>query len=173
MKTVYKITVVVLMLVTSFSINAQAVAGSITLNGKHKTELKLETNSAVQLFKEFKTEKYQLGFSFKADDVKPNMYGETIIFFDFITEVRKDGKLIERIVRSKPIPYFPGEMLVGAESFDFIGVLASIDSNEKPDFIGTMPAGKYQISLMAVPKGVTGEIEPLEMYFMLRKRPTR
>ncbi|MFP2997834.1 hypothetical protein ABN763_18115 [Spongiivirga sp. MCCC 1A20706] len=172
MKSLQLLMIGILLLSTSVNF-AQEATGQLLINGKSKFEIQAETNSAVQLFKEFKTGKYQLGFNFKADDVKPNMYGETIIFFDFVTEVRKDGKLVERIVRSKPIPYFPGEMLVGAESFDFIGVLAGIDSNEKPDFIGTMPAGKYQISLMAVPKGVSGEIEPLEVYFILRRRPTR
>lgn len=157
----------------SVALSAQSVTGNVTLNGKSETKLTLETNSAVQLFKEFKTGTYQLGFNFKADDTKPNVYKETIVFFDFITEVRKDGKLIERIIRSKPIPYFPGEMLIGAESFDFIGILSDIGQAKYPDEVGLMPAGEYQVSLMAIPKGFKGAINPLEFYFALRKRPTR
>ena len=47
--------IALLVLISSLSLQAQYVEGQLTLNGKTKTELKLESNSAVQLFKEFKT----------------------------------------------------------------------------------------------------------------------
>ncbi|MEM9868587.1 MAG: hypothetical protein AAF765_12920, partial [Bacteroidota bacterium] len=94
--------------------NAQSVEGELTLNGKTKTELKLESNSAVQLFKEFKTGKYQLKFNFSGRDLVKNVYKEEIVFFNFKTVVRKDGKLVKNVVRKVPLAYFPGDMGIPA-----------------------------------------------------------
>ena len=63
-----------------FFANAQSVKGKLSLNGKSETTLKLETNSVVQLFKEFKTGKYKLQFSFDGDDLPTNIYNEKIVF---------------------------------------------------------------------------------------------
>ncbi|WP_405607700.1 hypothetical protein [Polaribacter sp. Asnod1-A03] len=158
--------------------NAQTIQGTLTLNGKSKTELNLKTNSAVQLFKDFKTEKYKLKFNFKSKEISKNIYGETVIFFDFITVVKKDGIIVKNLQRKQPIPYFPGEMFLPAEAFDFISVLASLDKERHATTIekgyqGTMPEGKYIMQLFAKPVGFKGEIKPLEFSFMLRKRPGR
>ncbi|MEM6514714.1 MAG: hypothetical protein AAF688_00910 [Bacteroidota bacterium] len=155
------------------TLNAQSVKGSLTLNGKTNTELKLETNSAVQLFKDFKTGKYKLGFNFKADGVKPNIYKETIVFFDFTTVIKRDGKVVKKMTRKQPIPYFPGDMGLPAEAFDFAGLLASDPEEEELQMIGTMPDGKYSVALMVNPMGIKGEIQPVEFTFTLRKRPGR
>lgn len=111
MKNTY-ITLIVLF--ATLLINAQEVNGALTLNGKSKTELKLETNSAVQLFKDFKTGKYKLKFSFDGNKLPTNVYKEEIVFFEFITSVKKDGKLVKNVIRKQPIPYFPGDMFIPA-----------------------------------------------------------
>ncbi len=117
--------IALLLLSTVFTIHAQTIKGKLTLNGKPKSELNLETNSAVQLFKEFKTGKYQLKFSFDGKDLPTNIYKEQIVFFEFKTEVFRDGKLVKNIIRKQPIPYFPGEMNIPAEAFDFVSILAT------------------------------------------------
>ncbi|XLS29144.1 hypothetical protein ACJD0Z_18345 [Flavobacteriaceae bacterium M23B6Z8] len=155
-------------------IQAQEISGSVTLNGKTKAELSLESNSAVQLFKEFKEGKYKLGFEFEAFGLPQNIYGEKIVFFNFRTIVKKDGKVIKETIREAPLPYFPGDMFLAAESFDFIPVLASIDQMAgSEEGYGTMPEGNYQIQLIAKPVGFKGTINPLNIYFVLRRRPTR
>ncbi|MFD2588895.1 hypothetical protein ACFSQJ_18360 [Croceitalea marina] len=175
-----RISILIIALISSFSVTAQSVSGKLTLNEKSKTELKLETNSAVQLFKEFKTGKYQLKFSFDGKELPNNIYKEKIIFFEFITSIKKDGKLVKNVIRKQPIPYFPGEMFLPAEAFDFIGVLAGADEEASAtvvpalnELLGTMPKGNYTVELSVKPLGVKGEIKPVEFSFLLRKRPGR
>lgn len=158
-------TLLLLIALSSFC-NAQSVSGKLTLNGKSKTELKLETNSAVQLFKEFKTGKHQLKFNFDGKELPTNIYKEKIVFFEFITRVKRDGELVKNLVRKQPIPYFPGEMFIPAEAFDFVGVLASM-SKEKSQ-IGIIPKGKYTVQLVTKPIGFKGEVAPLEFSFSAR-----
>lgn len=156
--------------------NAQSVEGELTLNGKTKIELKLESNSAVQLFKEFKTGKYQLKFNFSGRDLVKNVYKEEIVFFNFKTVVRKDGKLVKNVVRKVPLAYFPGDMGIPAEAFDFVGLLA-IDPEEegvqmiKKGSTGLMPPGKYNVELYAEPVGTKGKVNPVVFSFTVRKSP--
>jgi hypothetical protein len=154
---------------------AQIVKGRLTLNEKSRVDLVLETNSVTTLFKEFKTKKYNLGFQFKAYDIPKNCYDETVVFFNFYTRVEKDGKLIKEIKREEPFPYFPGDMFLGPESFDFISILGALDggAGNNHKILGTMPEGEYTIKLAVIPDGFKGNINPLEIYFALRKRPTR
>lgn len=156
-------------------INAQNVKGKLTLNGKSQTKLELTSNSAVALFKEFKQGKYKLQFFFEAKDIPKNMYKETIIFFDFITVIKKNGKLVKNIQRKQPIPYFAGEMFIPAEAFDFIGALATLNEEEQATLIkkgyqGTMPKGKYSVQLNIKPVGFKGETASLEFGFSLGDR---
>lgn len=165
----------ILIAVSSFC-NAQSVKGSLTLNNKSQTELQLESNSIVQLFKAFKKGTYQLGFNFEANDTPKNIYGEHIVLFEFRTEIYKDEKLVKNLVRKQPIPYFPGDMMLPAESFDFVGlfiVTSWDDMDKKPELLGVLPEGNYRVKLYASPIGVEGEIKPLDFSFSLRKRPGR
>lgn len=170
--------IALLLLTSSLSLHAQSVEGQLTLNGKTKTELKLESNSAVQLFKEFKTGKYQLKFNFKGKDLAKNVYKEEIVFFNFKTIVKRDGKLMKNVVRKVPLAYFPGDMGIPAEAFDFVGLLASDPEEEeiqmlKDGTIGLMFPGEYSIELHAEPLGAKGEITPVIFNFILRKKPGR
>lgn len=175
-----KNSILLLFVFSMLTINAQNVEGKLSLNGKSKTELKLETNSVVQLFKEFKTGKYQIKFNYKASKVPQNIYKETIVFFNFITTIKKDGEVVKNVSRKQPIPFFPGDMNIPAEAFDFIGELANSLEDEEPadqmikkGFQGTMPEGSYTVQLMVKPVGFKGGIAPLEFSFILRKRPGR
>ena len=172
-----KFILIAALILTAFTaqIKAQSVKGKLTLNEKSRVNLEMETNSVTSLFKDFKTRKYQLQFSFNAYAVKPNMYGEKVVFFDFVTQVKKNGKLIKEVRREQPFPYFPGDMFLGPESFDFISILSTVDGGDinNPDNVGTIPEGEYAITLRVIPHGFKGNINPLEIYFALRKRPTR
>ena len=167
--------IALLVLISSLSLQAQYVEGQITLNGKTNTELKLESNSAVQLFKEFKTGKYQLKFNFKGKELVKNVYKEEIVFFNFKTVVKRDGKLVKNVVRKVPLAYFPGDMGIPAEAFDFVGLLA-VDPEEeeiqmlKEGTIGLMFPGEYSIELYAEPIGAKGSIKPVIFNFTVPKR---
>ena len=167
------ITFIIISLV--FTANAQTVSGQLSLNGKSEITLKLETNSVVQLFKDFKKGKYKLKLSFDGEDLPINIYKEKIVFFEFITTIKKEGKLVKNIIRKQPMLLFPGEY-IPVEAFDFIGALAITswdDMEKKPDFLGVMSEGKYQIQLSIKPIDIKGEIEPVSFNFVLRKRPGR
>ncbi|WP_422860560.1 hypothetical protein ACOKFD_06905 [Flagellimonas sp. S174] len=176
MKTIQKtIFLAVFVLGAHGSIQAQSVDGALTLNGKSKVQLELETNSVTALFKDFKAKKYEMYFQFEADEIPENSYGETLVFFDFITQVKKDGKVMKEVKREAPFNYFAGDMFLAPETFDFIPILSELAGNDvkNPKHSGILPEGEYRIALQAVPKGCKGAIDPLDIYFVLRRRPTR
>lgn len=157
------------------SLQAQSVQGKLTLNGKSETKLDLKTNSAVQLFKEFKTGKYRLKFNFKSKDIPQNIHKETIVFFEFVTIIKKDGELVKNVVRKQPIPYFPGDMDLPAEAFDFISSLAFNDDEAQATVIkkglyGIMDKGSYTVQLIVKPVQFNGEVAPLEFSFTVSER---
>lgn len=164
------------MVLTSFC-HAQEINGQLNINGKSKVNLELTNHSAVQLFKEFLSGRYKTQFSFKASDVPKNKYDETVVHFEFITTVKKDGKLVKNVIRKQPIPYFPGDIAIsGAESFDFISILSTMNSKGviDPEVIksgkyGVMPAGLYEVQLMVRPVGFKGEISPVNLMFNVSK----
>lgn len=157
------------------SIFAQSIQGELTLNGKSKVQLELETNSVTAIFKELNAKNEVLALQFETNNISTNGYGETIVFFDFVTRVKKNGELIKEVKREQPFPFLEGQVSVTTETFDFIPVLSGIDGNntKDPERFGTIPEGEYNIELQAVPKGFKGAIHPLEIYFVLRRRPTR
>lgn len=162
--------ILVLLCMVSLYAYSQTVEGQLTLNRKNQTKLELKSSSAVQLFKEFKTGKHKLGFSFKGSNLKQNANKEEVVFFEFITIVKKDNQLLKKHLRKQPIPYFPGEMNVPAEAFDFISFLANANQLEvsqlmKKDQIGLMSSGTYQVELIVKPVGVKGSIKPLIFEF--------
>ncbi|GAB5564711.1 MAG: hypothetical protein Wins2KO_17740 [Winogradskyella sp.] len=151
------------------TLNAQSVNGKLTLNEKSETKLKLKTNSAVELFKEFKTGKYQLKFSFDGENLPKNVYNEKIVFFEFITTIKKDGELVKNVIRKQPMPYFPGEYVIPAEAFDFVSLLANNpmeDEDPADQMIGVIPEGNYQVELAIRPLGIEGKIKSVNI--MLR-----
>jgi len=154
---------------------AQQIKGQLTINNKETTRLELSSASAVHLFKNFKEGKYKIGFNFKADELQKNSEGEFIVFFDFKTVIKKDGKVLRRIKRHMPVPFFPGEMFLPAEAFDFISVLSvtSWDDMVKKTFVsqeksGIMKSGNYEIELSVVPKDVEAEVTPVTFGFSVR-----
>jgi len=159
--------------------NAQRVSGRLTLNGKSETNINMETNSVVNLFKQFKEGKYRIGFNFKGDNLVKNLYKEEIVFFEFTTVVKKNGKTVSKITREQPMPYFPGEMRLPAEAFDFITGLAFAAEEEMQATVipkettGILDEGNYTVELYANPKGVEGRVSPATFNFILRKRPGR
>ncbi len=138
-----------------FSSYAQGIKGNITINDSSKSTIKMEDPYVVNLFKDFKTGKHQIKFSFKGDysskGEKPDFS-----FFTFKTTVKRNGKTIKSLAR-KPMPYLPGDMLIPVEAFDFIYVLSTIGQEglTYSKNTGALPTGKYEIVLEATP--ISGE----------------
>ncbi|CAL2091155.1 hypothetical protein [Tenacibaculum sp. 190524A05c] len=169
------ILIVLLVFLISIQLKAQEINGGLLLNNNKEIMLSLESKSAVDLFKQFKVNTYKIGFNFKADGLKKNEEGEFVVFFDFMTVVKKDGRTIRKVRRHIPMPYFPGEMFLPAEAFDFIGVLSvtSWDDMEKRTFVpqqksGILKSGKYEVQLSAIPRDVKGKIDPVTFGFVVK-----
>ena len=69
-----------------------------------------------------------------------------VVPVSFQTVVKQNGKVIGRATR-KPMPYFPGEMVMCPESFDFISLLY-----QGADKKGILPKGKYQVGIIVLSK---------------------
>ncbi|WP_192348345.1 hypothetical protein [Algoriphagus sp. Y33] len=164
------ISTIMLVWIGLFSVEseAQTVKGAITV-GK-SSELKLETKSdnLIDLFIDFRKERYPILFSFQGDGIK-SKEGREIIFFEFITEVYHNGKLVGKTSRN-PMPYIPGDMIIGTEGFDFISMLSYNEKSRATmkETPGKLAQGSYQVKLLARPLESKGQIRPATFSFNIQ-----
>lgn len=141
---------------------AQSINGSIKINEQSKVEIQAKNNKVVNFYAAFRENKYPILFSFKGQDIPYNSEKQQVVNIQFVTTVKKDGKVIASFPR-KPIPFFPGDMFMPVETFDFVSILSSIQKNSL-DNVSKIPAGNYQIVLEAKTLEVKGEISPLSLF---------
>jgi hypothetical protein len=69
--------------------------------------------------------------------------------------------------KRSPSPFFPGDMFMPVETFDFISILSNIqtNSNEK---VSEIPSGTYEIILEAKSLGIKGDIAPARFYLKIQ-----
>ena len=149
-------------LLVAFTGFAQIVQGEITIKEQSKMELTAKSNKAVNLFADFRENKYPIHFVFTASDVPLNSDKKEVVQFVFSTTVKKDGKTMGTIKRS-PMPFFPGDILMPIETFDVISVLSNIQTNT-PETVSEIPKGNYEIILEAKPIGVKGQITSTTLF---------
>ena len=95
------------MLFLAFNGFAQLVQGEINIKEQSKMELTSKSNKAVNLFADFRENKYPIHFAFTTTDVPLNSDKKEVVQFVFSTTVKKDGKIIGSIKRSPmPLPRF-------------------------------------------------------------------
>lgn len=168
MKTLIRIIAVAWFTFILVESNAQTVKGAITV-GK-SSELKLETKSdnLIDIFVDFRKEKFPILFSFDGDGIK-SKEGREIIFFEFITEVYHNGKLLGKTSRN-PMPYIPGDMIIGTEGFDFISLLSYSEKTRASlkETPGKLAPGSYQVKLLARPLETKGQIRPATFSFTIQ-----
>lgn len=145
--------------------HAQLIQGEIKINEQSKAEITIKSNKIVNLYAAFRENKHKVNFVFTATDVPLNSEKQEVIQFVFNTVVKKDGKTMGSIKRN-PIPFFPGDMFMPVETFDFISILANIQTNTN-DRISEIPKGNYEIILEAKPIGIKGEIKSARMYIKI------
>ena len=123
---------------------AQSLEGRLGVKGFLRTTTFKEIRP-VDLFKAFKDGKYSIVFNFKADGL-----GErNIVLFDMKTTVKYNGKTLSRSSR-EGWPWLPGDMVLPAETFDFISTLEKLYARDTPT-VGFLPKGGYEIILEMVP----------------------
>lgn len=149
-------------IITSISVKAQSVSGAIKIKEQSKLEIQAKSNKVVGLYASFRENQYPILFSFKGTDLPYNSEKQQVVNIQFVTTVKKDGKVIASISR-KPIPFFPGDMFMPVETFDFVSILSSIQKNSL-DKVSEIPSGNYEIVLEAKTLDVKAEISPLSLF---------
>ncbi len=133
---------------------AQEVEGAVRIDNPPEV---LESGSLLDLFAAFREGEHQIHLEFESD--------APFVPVQFQTVVRKDGKTLGRATRD-PMPYFPGDMLMCPEAFDFVPIM-----RRYADSSGQLPAGKYAIVISVIVEGMeNAQIEPAEMQFTVPKR---
>ena len=146
----------------AFQIQAQLVQGGLKIKEQSKVELEIKGNKAVNLYAAFRENNYPIHFIFTGIDIPVNSDKKEVVQFVFTTTVKKDGKVIGNMKRA-PIPFFPGDMLMPVETFDFISILSNIKTNGN-DSMSEIPKGNYEILIDAKPLGIKGEISGLRLF---------
>lgn len=144
----------------TLTINSQVIEGKITLNEKSKVDLKLSTNSVNEFLEFIKSQKNQLKLSFKANGIEKNQ----AISFEFITVLKRNGETVKKMSSKKSNSFFPGDQAVPGDVFN--NIVTSWDDMIKKE-------GNYTVEIHARPKEIKGNIAPLSINFILRKRPGR
>ncbi|MFC5284413.1 hypothetical protein [Pedobacter alpinus] len=157
-----KLVIIFSIIAASLSVKAQSISGAIKIKEQSKVEIQAKNNKVVSIYATFRENQYPILFSLKGADLPYNSEKQQVVNIQFITTVKKDGKIIASIPR-KPIPFFPGDMLMPVETFDFISILSSIQKNGL-DKVSEIPAGNYEIVLEAKVSEVKGEISPLSLF---------
>ena len=154
-----------MLLVFAIKSQAQLVQGEIKINEQSKAEITLKSNKIVNLYADFREKKYQINFVFTGVDIPQNSEKQDVVQFVFNTIVKRDGKVLGNIKRT-PIPFFPGDMLMPVETFDFISILSNLQTNGN-DKVSELPKGNYEVILEAKPLGVKGDIVPARFFLKL------
>ncbi|WP_396152335.1 hypothetical protein [Flavobacterium sp.] len=144
---------------------AQLVQGELKIKEQSKLELTVQSNKAVNLYADFRENKYPIQFAFTGNSIPVNSDKKAVVQFVFTTIVKKDGKVVGTTKRN-PIPFFPGDMFMPVETFDFISILSNLQSISE-DRISEIPKGNYEIYLEAKPVGVKGEIASARLYLKI------
>lgn len=160
MKTIMLVSL--LCLSVAMQTQAQLVQGVLKVKEQSKVELNGNNGKAVNLYAEFRENKYPILFSFSCVDVPVNDEKKEVVQFVFTTTVKRDGKVLGTAKRS-PIPFFPGDMFMPVETFDFISILANLQSNTL-DHNSEIPKGNYEITIEANAVGVKGKVQPATLY---------
>lgn len=116
--------------------NAQDAQGYINVEEPPPIIDLIEKGSVVDLLAAFRENKGKLVFELESK--------AEVVPVSFRTVIKRNGEMIGRHTR-QPMPYFPGEMVMCPESFNFISLFYKA-ANEK----GMLPAGRYQVGLMVM-----------------------
>lgn len=155
---------IILIAIAFFTIQTQAqlVQGELKIKEKSKVEIELKGNKAINLYAAFRENTYPIHFVFSGIDIPQNSDKKEVVQFVFSTTIKKDGKILGNMKRT-PIPFFPGDMLMSVETFDFISMLSNLQTNPN-EKVSEIPAGNYEITLEAKPLGVKGTVTSLRLY---------
>lgn len=157
-----KNTILFLFLVFAIKTEAQLVQGELKINNQSKAEITIKGNKAVNLYADFRENKHKINFIFTGTDIPLNSNKKEVVQFVFNTIIKKEGKILGSMKRA-PIPFFPGDMLMPVETFDFISMLSNLQTNSN-EMVSEIPSGNYEIVIEAKVLGIKGEIAPVRFF---------
>lgn len=144
---------------------AQEIKGKLVVDGSSKKELSLKSSNAVDLYAALRDQAYPIQFSFEGKGLAKTDSGNDVAIIWFRTTLKKDGKVVSKLDRA-PMPFFPGDMLMPVETFDFVSQLTTVSG--KPDLASTIPSGNYEVTLEAGPLGAKGSISAASLVFSVK-----
>ncbi len=147
------------------TVTAQSVKGALLINEQSKAEIQLPSNKIVNLYADFRQGKHQILFRFEGNSLPLNSEKQQVVSIVFITTIKKDGKVVASSKRA-PIPFFPGDMFMPVETFDFISLLSNLQTNTFVN-VSAIEPGTYQIELEAKPVLAKGELTPLRFLLII------
>lgn len=143
-------------------VSAQQVDGGIRIE---RPPEELESGSVAELATRFREGEHPIHIVLEGegeafDKASPNFE----IPLRFGTQVQRNGETIGRSERD-PMPFFPGDTLIGPEAWDFVPILFAATDRE-----GLLPPGDYEVTLGA--ESVEGEasIRPATFGFTVPER---
>jgi len=116
--------VVTLLIGMNIAVKAQDAKGYISIEEPPPI---MHSGKLVEMFADFRDKPGSLVFHLESD--------AKVVPVSFQTTVKRNGKLGGSVKR-KPMPYFPGEMIMCPEAFDFISLLYQVADNG-----GILPQG--------------------------------
>lgn len=144
---------------------AQEIKGKLVVDGASKKELSLKSSNAVDLYAALRDQAYPIQFSFEGKGLAKTESGNEVAIIWFRTTLKKDGRVISKQERA-PMPFFPGDMWMPVETFDFVSQLTT--ASGKPDLSSKIPAGTYEVTLEAGPVGVMGTVSSATLVFSVK-----
>jgi len=157
MKAIIKSFAVGLLMLAISPIYAQEINGQLVLDNQSRAELKGNFESVVDLYAHFRQQNSKIHFKFEGSNLPKTSSGNTVAAVKFVTTVKRDGKVVGKLER-QPIPFFPGDMWMPVETFDFVPILFGMDN-------GNLPKGRYEVQIDVVPVGVKGKVTSLIIFF--------
>lgn len=148
-------------LVFAATLHAQSVNTSLTIGESSRLQLELSQPHVVNLYKQFRENKYPILFRFSTTDIKPDAAGQVVVRYQFETSLLYNGKKVAASSRA-PMPFFPGDMFMPIETTDIISMLATREDKTKG-----LPSGKYQLVLTARPVDFKGEAVTAQFAFSI------
>ncbi|XLS29439.1 hypothetical protein ACJD0Z_01140 [Flavobacteriaceae bacterium M23B6Z8] len=158
----------ILILASGIFTNAQEVNGKISISKKSAFEIEVKDGNVVEVFKNFKEGKYPIIFAFEGKNMPKDNEGRGVVLFSFETSLFANGRMVSKNLRA-PMPFFPGEMLMPVETFDFIHQLTFANGKEAvfEAYPGKIGKGTYKIVIKAIPVNSKGSIEEVSIVFFI------
>jgi hypothetical protein len=161
-----KVTIAIMASIICMGAYCQAtVKGKLVCNDASKTQIEVTSQHPVEFYAQFKSEMHHIRLIFEGTGLQTSFNTgkeEPYSLIEFTSIIFFNGKQID-LVKRKPFPFFPGDMLMPIETFDAIPSLQQFANK----YGGLLPLGNYEIRLQAKSTDARGTITGALINFKL------